>query len=69
MVQISCQRCLKVFKYNYLLEKHLKCKRKCKEIQTNTLEETTNKLNEVTEKLEKLIILQEKIPDDEPIIC
>ena len=73
MVQISCQRCLKVFKYNYLLENHLKCKRKCKEVETNTLEKTAIMLREQLNKLdliaEKLTTLECNKSEKDQIIC
>ena len=73
MGQASCPRCLKTFKYNYLLEKHLKCKRICKEVETNTLEKTANILQETTNKLdsiaEKLINLEDNQSKKHHIIC
>ena len=54
MSNISCSRCLKKFKYNYLLERHKNKKVMCKEIVPDKIEEVAKKLEETTKKLDSL---------------
>lgn len=46
-----CEICFKNFKYNYLLERHKKSKRKCKPVHIDDLVEATNKLEQLADKI------------------
>lgn len=53
-MSIKCSRCLKTFKYNYLLNRHCNKKLKCKEVIPSRLDDVTKKLEETTEKLNEI---------------
>jgi hypothetical protein len=56
MVIVKCDRCMKIFKYKYLLERHRNAKRSCEPINKDPLEAATEKLAKITDKLTQKLV-------------
>ena len=50
----TCEKCLKTFKYPYLLQRHQKRKNKCRSIEVPYSEEVEKRINTLEDKVEKL---------------